>query len=179
MDKDRLPVEVLPIGAIMVVPGVQAAKVAEEISEYFEADIVRSDEFSVQDFTHYYDREMGPEITKCLYYLKGLQPIEGAERWKLWSNRLESDYAEELSHSRPINIDPGYLTLSKLVLFSTKGYAHRIYLSNRIYAEVTLQFRHNTFHTLPWTYDDYQTDQALEFWEEAREVLRGLLAGNR
>ena len=177
MDKERLPVEVLPVGAIMVVPGIQRSKVAEEIANYSDAEIVLSDEFSVQDFTSYYDREMGPEISKCFYYLKGLQPIEGAEDWKQWSNRLESEFAEELSHARPVNIDPGYLTLSKLVLFSTKGYSHRIYLSNRIYAEVTLQYRHNRFHALPWTYDDYNTDMAHEFWETARSVLRSLLAG--
>ncbi|MFN3467301.1 MAG: DUF4416 family protein, partial [Candidatus Brocadiales bacterium] len=46
---------------------------------------------------------------------------------------------------RPVNIDPGYLTSSKLVLASTNDYSHRIYLKKGIYAEVTLRYVKGAF----------------------------------
>jgi len=175
MDKNRIPVEALPIGAVMLVPGNNIEDIARQISDFHDAEITLSYGFSVQEFTHYYDREMAPEITKYFYYLHELRPIEGAEAWKKWSNKLEENFADQLNHNRPINIDPGYLTLSKLVLFSTKGFSHRIYIRDRIYAEVTLQYRQNEFHALPWTYNDYQTEEAFAFWREARAKLAKLL----
>ena len=42
---------------------------------------------------------------------------------------------------RAVNIDPGYLDGARLVLASTKDHAHRIWLRDGIYAEVTLRFR--------------------------------------
>ena len=42
---------------------------------------------------------------------------------------------------RPVNIDPGYINESRLILASTKDFSHRIYLRDGIYAEVTLNYR--------------------------------------
>ena len=52
---------------------------------------------------------------------------------KLWTNDLEASFGEAgaapgLSVPRPINLDPGFIELSKLVLATTKDHAHRIYL---------------------------------------------------
>ena len=59
---------------------------------------------------------------------------------KLQTNAWEEEYARAAGHAepRPLNLDPGYLSLGKLVLASTKDFAHRIYLRDGIYAEVTL-----------------------------------------
>ena len=45
----------------------------------------------------------------------------------------KQEYARAAGHAepRPLNLDPGYLTLAKLVLASTKDFAHRIYLARR------------------------------------------------
>ena len=53
-------------------------------------------------------------------------------------------------------MDPGYLTLAKLVLATTKDHAHRIYQAERIYAEVTLNYRGGGWQKCDWTYPDYQ-----------------------
>ena len=44
------------------------------------------------------------------------------------------------------NLDPGMLSLHNLVLASTKGFAHRIYMREGIYAELALLFE----HAHPW-----------------------------
>ncbi|HOK40243.1 MAG TPA: DUF4416 family protein, partial [bacterium] len=76
---------------------------------------------------------------------------------------------------RQVNIDPGYINLAKLVLVSTKDYSHRIYLSNGIYAEATLFFRHNQFETFPYTYPDYATDEVRNILKEIRKLFKSQL----
>ena len=71
-----------------------------------------------------------------------------------------------------MNIDPGFLSLSNLILASTKAYAHRIYLDKGIYAEVTLIYKDDQFNPLQWTYPDYREKTALDFFTKARVVLR-------
>ena len=70
-----------------------------------------------------------------------------------------------------MNVDPGYVAPSRLVLATTKDYSHRIYIGNGIYAEVTLIFRKGTWTPLDWTYPDYRTELALDFFLRVREVL--------
>ena len=66
---------------------------------------------------------------------------------------------------RRVNLDPGYLDATKLVLASTKNQAHRLYLSQGIYAEVTLLYHHGAFHPFVYTYADYR-------WPETHAFLR-------
>lgn len=175
MSEMRIPTKVLPIGAIMAVPEIQIHEVTASLENLFGGELVLSDEFSVQDFTNYYDEEMGLEIRKWFYYVPLLKEVECSEQWKHRTLEIEKEYADKYGMNRPINLDPGYLTLSKLILFSTKGFAHRIYIRDNIFAEVTLQYRHKEFHPVPWTFQDYQTGFAFEFWNEARRTLQTLL----
>ena len=71
-----------------------------------------------------------------------------------------------------VNIDPGYVTLSKLVLATTKDYSHRIYIGKGIYGEVTLQYTKGTFTPFPHTYPDYQTRIAIEFFNQVRDFVK-------
>lgn len=169
-----IPAHVLPVGGFMLTADLSPDQITSDLASYFLGDVVLSREFQVQEFTHYYDKEMGADIQKYFYYIRNLQEIEGSEQWKIWSNSREAAYVDPDGHRR-VNLDPGYLTLSKLVLFSTKGYAHRIYIRSSIFAEVTLQYRHKNFHTLPWSYRDYSSPAGLDFWHQARAELEHLL----
>ncbi|MEW6358916.1 MAG: DUF4416 family protein [Planctomycetota bacterium] len=71
---------------------------------------------------------------------------------------------------RPINLDPGYLTLSKVVLATAKDYSHRLYLGRGIYAEVTLHYQKGEFVAWPWTYPDYKTEGYHAFFRKLREI---------
>ena len=72
----------------------------------------------------------------------------------------------------PLNLDPGYVTLAKLVLASTKDHAHRIYLADCIYAEVTLSYRGGAWQPFEWTYPDYRRADFHVFFTRCRELLR-------
>ena len=69
---------------------------------------------------------------------------------------------------RPVNIDPGYLTLTKFVLASAKDRAHRLYLADGIFAEECLYYLDGGWRARPWTYPDYQRPDVQAFLEEVR-----------
>ncbi len=75
---------------------------------------------------------------------------------KLAANAIEHRFADDQG-KRKINIDPGYLALSHLVLATCKGFAHRPYLQDGVYADLTLIFQAHTFRALEWTFPDYKS----------------------
>ena len=81
--------------------------------------------------------------------------------------------APEGGRKRSVNLDPGYLTLSKLVLASTKDHAQRIYLGQAIWAEITLAFRGKSFTRHPWSYPDYVAH--IPFLNTVRQDMRARL----
>lgn len=111
------------------------------------------------DFAHtsYYEKEMGRGLKKVFVsFLKLVKP-EILPDIKIASNNLE----EKLSSSelRTINIDPGFINQSKLILASTKDFSHRIPLRDGIFAEVTLCYAKKKWQNLPWTFPDFQTER--------------------
>ncbi|MCM8782566.1 MAG: DUF4416 family protein [Candidatus Omnitrophica bacterium] len=119
------------------------------------------------DFTTYYNDELGEELKRRFISFKKLIKIENAHIIKVLTNRLEAKFS--IRGQRRINIDPGYISLSKLVLFTTKDFYHRIYLGKGIYAEVTLYYKDKTFRPFEWSYPDYRTVEYIEFFNGLRE----------
>jgi hypothetical protein len=128
------------------------------------------------DFTAYYEPEMGANLLrKFIAFERPVNPADLAEI-KLWTNAVETSFSEAAASQRPpvrrpINLDPGYVTPSKLVLATTKDHAHRIYLDRGIYAEVTLRFLKGAFEPMPWTYPDYCTEAYRRFFKRVRAEL--------
>jgi len=133
-------------------------------------------ESPVFDFimTDYYEKEMGKNLLKAFYCFEKPIDMESLSDIKLISNEIEKGFCEKDDDvlNRRINIDPGYVTLSKLVLASTKDYSHRIYIGNGIYAETTLRFVRGSFIPIDTTYPDYKTDIAITFFNRCREYLK-------
>lgn len=130
------------------------------------------------DQTTYYDRTMGAGLQKQFLVFENLIAPETLPEIKLATNRLEQDLADTglYPEPRPLNLDPGYLCLGKFVLASTKDNAHRIFLRDGIFAEVTLRFYQGAFDPLPWTYADYRLPVVTAFLQQAREYYRQRLA---
>ena len=122
------------------------------------------------DFTDYYEREMGPGLKRQLVsFERKIDPGEIAAI-KLATNGLEEALAPlDTSVARPINLDPGYICGSKLVLASAKDRSQRVYVGHGIYVEITLEFRKGRFRPVPTTYRDYASDAYIEFFTEVRE----------
>lgn len=125
------------------------------------------------DQTSYYEEEMGAPLFKGLVLFKDLVDAESLPEAKLAANDIEAGLAA--GGRRRVNLDPGYLAPARLVLASTKDFAHRLYLGKRVYGEVTLRFQGGEFEPLPWTYPDYRDPRTLRFLKEARVwYLNGL-----
>jgi len=118
------------------------------------------------NYTDYYEKEMGASLKRRFVSFFKLIHIQDLYRIKLCTNRIEARFL--MRNGRQVNLDPGYLDLAKLVLASTKDYAHRIYLRKGIFAEVTLNYRNNSFASNDWTYPDYRTKEYIEVFNKIR-----------
>lgn len=120
------------------------------------------------DFTNYYKKEMGsPLKRKFISFKKTISP-EKIAQIKLFTNIIEEKLS--MDKKRRINIDPGYVSDSKLVLVTTKDYFHRIYLSHGIYAEITLRWKDGAFEPFEWTYPDYRSRGYINIFNKIRDA---------
>jgi hypothetical protein len=126
------------------------------------------------DQTDYYTPTMGRELRKQFLAPQKLRDPGELSGWKLLTNQWEEEFraSGQFAEPRPLNLDPGYISQDKLVLASTKNHAHRLYLGQGIYAEVTLQFRARRWQTCPWTYPDYGQAEYHAFFLACRDYLR-------
>jgi hypothetical protein len=60
------------------------------------------------------------------------------------------------------------MSQAHLILATGKGYSHRPYLRDGIYADLTLIYSGKSFQSLPWTYPDYGEKPAIEMFNRIR-----------
>ena len=169
-----LPVKLI-VGILTSVP--ETLPEAERLlTEAFGPIDARSEVFPF-DWTHYYDAKMGSPIYRCfLSFTQLIEPSAIAET-KIKTNEMESLFlARYPAIPRPINLDPGYLEQSKIVLASTKNFFHRILISKGIFAEVTLHFQDGQWCAFPWTFPDYKSEQYHPFFSSLRDHYRQQLS---
>ena len=133
---------------------------------------MRSEQYAF-DLTHYYDEEMGSPITRSFLAFHNLIPAERLAAIKMATNDIEAELA--LSYRqvrRPVNLDPGYVEESKIVLASTKNFYHRILLSGGIYGEVTLYYSGGGWKSFPWSFPDFRSGRYDEVFTRLRQVYR-------
>jgi len=123
--------------------------------------------FNFSEFTGYYQNEMGENLQKQFLVFEKLIDPEELPGLKRLTNEFEQQYARE--GKRLINIDPGYVCESKLILATTKNYSHRIYLGKGIYGDVHLCYQKHSFQIQPWTYPDYRQEVVIKFFNQIRE----------
>ena len=146
------------------------AIVAEFGTTDFESDIWPFDQ------TDYYKDQTGPNIVKQFVSIEKLIDPGELAQIKHKTNQIEQTQADLLRSSgvvwpRPINLDPGIIEPSKLVLASTKNFSHRIYIGEQMYAEVTLVFHKGKWESFPYTFGDYKQLRYFEFFNKVRTRL--------
>ncbi len=147
-------------------------KSLELLTEFYGDILLKSQKIN-WNYSEYYKDELGVNILRQFaFFRKLIDPVNIADI-KLQTNKFEEMLS--LDNRRRINIDPGYLTLSKIVLATTKNYSHRIYLGKGIYAEVTLIYRNNTYTPLFYTYKDYRDREYIDIFMKARNELKNIL----
>ncbi|MBF0466167.1 MAG: DUF4416 family protein [Nitrospirae bacterium] len=135
---------------------------------------IESDE-TLWDHSVYYANELGSPIKRRFVFFDNLISTGLIAETKLKTIAIEK--ALSIDGSRKINIDPGYLTLAKVVLPTTKNRAHRIYLKNGIYAETTLIYLRDNFKPYLFTYTDFTKCETLKLLNKVRKLFKDKLLG--
>jgi hypothetical protein len=128
------------------------------------------------DQTEYYEKEMGRDLLRTFYFFEPLRERELLAAVKIITNRIEMEFAE--AGCRRINIDAGYVSLEQVILATTKGFSHRIYLGSGIYGDLTLFYQDGSFRPLPWTYPDYGSAPCISMFNMWREKYKMALKEN-
>lgn len=149
----------------------------EELIVHWEKNFGPHFEFTPEfnPLAQYYSNEMGPTETLKRFFVisSALFPREILLEAKLKAQSWEIDWAQD--SKRAVNLDIGLLTLENFTLATSKNYSHRIYLGQNIFSDLTYQFQHGEFQTLPWTYPDYADEKKIQFLTWARVYLLTLL----
>lgn len=130
-------------------------------SLHFESEIMPFDN------TAYYQKEFGEKLIRKFIAFQQLVACDTLWKIKLICHGIEQMFLAD--DKRTLNIDPGILTLEKLVLATGKNFSHRIYLGKGVFGDLTLMYdKKKGFITLPWTYPDYATDTSLTIFNRLR-----------
>jgi hypothetical protein len=122
--------------------------------------------------TDYYEKEMGPALRRGFLSFERLVPPDGLSAIKLQTNALEGEIrAAAVADARIVNLDPGILTSSALIMATTKNFAHRVPLSGGIYAHLELLFTKTGVKTLDWTYPDFRGEGYQNFFLDVRKIF--------
>lgn len=123
------------------------------------------------DQTDYYDQQMGKGLSRLFLGFSRLVPPDSLSSIKVYTNSLEEKMKISFGREeRIVNIDPGILTGSALIMATTKDFAHRIPLSQGIYGHLELLFSKKAVRLLPWTYPDFRQEGYQKFFLEARHL---------
>jgi hypothetical protein len=145
-----------------------------ETRERLEAEWGRADSESGAfpfDLTGYYEDEMGGGLRRRFMSFEALVPPGSLPAAKRWTIELESLIRQERGVTgRPVNVDPGYLTASAVVMATAKDFAHRIPLAQGIYAHLELLFTRTGVRALDWTYPDLRREPPQSYFREVREI---------
>jgi hypothetical protein len=132
---------------------------ADALLELLRRDFGPIEESSPEEafhWTNYYDKEMGEGIRRFYLLFGNRVDPQDLARIKIRTDELETSFSGQ--EKRRVNLDPGLLAPGRLVLATTKDRAHRIALSDGIYAELTLIYQNHAFRALPWTYPDWASE---------------------
>jgi hypothetical protein len=141
------------------------SEIYEKLNKQFGPVDIVSAWFSF-DYTSYYELEMGTPLFRRMLAFKKLMPQPDLVDAKLFTNEIEKHYSDR--GARKVNIDPGYLLGERFVLATGKNFTHRIYLDKGIFADLTLIYQKGDFVQLPWTYQDYASDEIILFLKQVR-----------
>jgi len=127
------------------------------------------EEFSFsEDFSTYYDGELGGKGIRKIYSFEKLVDPALQVEIKEFTNELEKRFSDG-NGDRKINLDPGFINHGRLMLPTTKAAGFRIPLARGIHTELTLFFARGAWHKFPWSYRDYQSERVQKFLTRVRK----------
>ncbi|MDD5475906.1 MAG: DUF4416 family protein, partial [Syntrophales bacterium] len=134
-----------PVKLLASVISAEESRISEVIGKMFEAfgqaDYISA--FMPFDYTDYYTEEMGSGLKRRMVSFESLVPPDGLSEIKRFTNTIETTSSRH--GKRLVNIDPGYISSGHLLLATGKPYAHRPFLRDGVYGDLTLIYRDMSF----------------------------------
>jgi len=121
-------------------------------------------------YTDYYAAEMGSPLYRYFAAFSELRDPLFLPQCKHITMELEQRFS--VKGKRRINLDPGYLSLSSMVIATAKNHCHRIPLSAGVYAQLEYVVRNGCLQPLEWTYPDFRSAEYMAFFNALRENLK-------
>ncbi len=166
MSKPKEPAQVKLIASIIAGDKNIIKPILSNLQERF-GDIDFISEKMEFNHTNYYNDEIGENLFRKMVSFDKLICPSDLAAIKIFTNSIENQYAD--NGKRKTNIDPGYIAMEKFVLASCKNFSHRIYLSEGVYADLTLIYKRNNFQALEWTFPDYAKEWMITLLKSLRE----------
>ncbi len=170
--KEPKPAKVLT--ALLFNPSLDQKNVFEILTAHF-GDMDFISESIRFDYSAYYEPEMGSDLIRRFVTYRDLKEQDGLVSLKLLSVEIENMFKN--NGNRRLNIDPGLITLERLVLATGKNYTHRIYLGKGVFGDLTLIYKKGSYTPLPWTYPDYREPVVIGWLNKIRQKYNQQLRG--
>lgn len=127
--------------------------------------------------TEYYAAEMGEGLQRFYCSFSSLLPSIHLPELKRQAWDIEQRHLVE--GRRAVNLDPGVLDYTKVVLASFKAGPQKLHLGDGIWADLVLYFSEGAYGPLPWTFPDLRKGEHHGFFVAARRRYKELLRGTR
>lgn len=120
-----------------------------------------------------YHEEMGNDLKIRFFSFEKPVPRSDLPEIKTMCRKIESNFSDHIEDYmfRTVNIDPGIMTRDNLIMAAARDLKQRVYLSDGVFAELTLIYSKGCFNRLPWTHADFCTEEAEDFFRHVRDSL--------
>ncbi len=123
--------------------------------------------------SRYYEEELGYPLLRWWCYRKNLADPSNLPDWKQSCARIE-DELRDCEGNRTVNLDPGYLNYSLVVLASFKHDQQKIYLGQSVYADPLLIYHEGKYNSFDWSFPDFKKNTYYKRLEYFRRIYKKL-----
>jgi len=123
-------------------------------------DISKQSEEYEFNFTDYYEKEFGIDLKKVMVIFDKAIIKEDLIPIRLRTGEIEKELSKD--DKRTVNIDPGYVSETEVVLATMKFQSFKEELGDGVYLHKVLEFKDNEVITFEHTFADYKDH--LEFF---------------
>jgi len=159
----------LVIGIMAGRPEVFSLTQDELVNQWGPTDL--ESDFFPFTYTDYYSKQMGgASLMRKFISFDTLIAPETLSEIKMTTNQIEEKIKTKLqSPHRTVNIDPGLISDSSLIMATVKDFAHRVPLQKGIYGHLEFLFGKKEIRILSWTYPDFKNKTYHSFFLAARK----------